>query len=91
MSRWQQQLAHVAHISLYVLIGSLLLTGFATATNAANPIALFGQFDITIRQINEQTFVFIRQFHELATEAIIALIGLHIVAAPCHGFIKRDG
>ena len=91
MPKWQQQLAHFAHITLYMLIGGLLLTGFATAINAANPLALFGQIDITIGQTNEQTFDFIRQFHELATEGIIALIALHIVAALYHGFIKRDG
>lgn len=91
MPQWQQQLAHIAHLALYVLIGALLLTGVATAMNAANPIALFGQFDITLGQINENRFDAIRWFHDLATEAIIVLIGLHVIAALYHGLVKRDG
>ena len=91
MPNWQQQLAHWAHVALYVLIGFLLLSGMATAVNATNPITLFGQFDITLGQTQDDTFRFVRQFHEFATDAMIALIGLHILAALYHGIIKRDG
>lgn len=91
MPEWQQQLAKWAHVLLYILIASLLLTGIATAVNAANPIAIFGAWDITIGQSNEETFDFIRQFHEWVTNLIIGLIAFHIVAALYHGVVKRDG
>ena len=91
MPAWQQQLAGWAHALLYVLIGLLLVTGFATAINATNPIPLFGQLDITIGRETEDVFTFVRGFHELITNAIIVLIGLHVIAALYHGLIKRDG
>ena len=91
MPAWQQQLAKVAHGLLYVLIGVLLCTGIITAVNATNPIVLFGAFDITLGTTDTQTFEFLRPFHEWTTNALIALIGAHILAALYHGLIKRDG
>ncbi len=68
-----------------------MLSGIATAINAAYPIALFGSIDITLGQTSEETFDFIRQFHEIITELIIVLIVVHVVAALYHGIAKRDG
>ncbi len=91
MPDWQKLLAKWAHVLLYFLIGFLVLSGIATAMNATSPIALFGQFDITLGQSDDDTFAFIRQFHEIATEAIILLIGIHLAAAIYHGVVKKDG
>jgi len=90
MPDWQQKTAKFAHVLLYVLIGCLILTGIITAMNAANPIPLFGQFDITIGQLDEKQFDFLRQFHELTTNILIVLIGVHIVAALYHLIVVRD-
>ena len=90
MPQWQVTVAKVAHWALYLLIGCLIVTGVVTAVNAADPILLFGQLDITIGQMNEETFDFLRQFHELTTEALIVLIGLHIVAALYHLIVIKD-
>ena len=81
MPGWQILAARFAHA---------ILSGLATAMNAAYPIALFGVLDITIGQTNEDTFSFIRQFHEFATEALIALIIVHLIAAIYHWLISRD-
>ena len=90
MPGWQILAARFAHAMFYILIGGVILSGLATAMNAAYPIALFGVLDITIGQTNEDTFSFIRQFHEFATEALIALIIVHLIAAIYHWLISRD-
>ncbi len=90
MPHWQKLAAATAHWTLYFLIACLITTGILTAINAANPVALFGSFDITIGQMNEATFDSIRQFHELTTNAIIALIVVHIVAAIYHWLWAKD-
>ena len=82
--------AHIAHFLMYFFIGFLILTGIATAINASSPIELFGALDITRGQSGEDTFNFIRDFHEFSTNAVIALIGLHIIASLYHQFVARD-
>ena len=90
MSLWQTRLAHWAHLLFYFLVGLLVLSGIATAVNAANPITLFGAWNITLGQLNEDTFALIRPVHEFATNALIALIVLHVIAALYHQFVLRD-
>jgi len=90
MPQWQIWSAKAAHLLLYLFIGFLILSGLATAANAASPVNLFGAFDITVGQTDETTFDFIRQFHEFATNAVIALIGIHIAAACYHHFFAKD-
>ncbi|MEM7020470.1 MAG: cytochrome b [Pseudomonadota bacterium] len=90
MSDWQVKAAKIGHGLLYFFIGFLILSGIATAVNAASPIALFGNLDITIGQTNEETFSSIRVFHEFATNAVITLIVLHVLAAFYHLVVMRD-
>ena len=68
----------------------MLCSGIATAVNAASPIRLFGQFDITIGRSDEGFLQKIRPIHEFATNAVIFLIVLHIIAAIYHHFIAKD-
>lgn len=90
MSPVLSRLAHIAHFLMYFFIGFLILSGIVTAINATSPIEIFGAFDFTAGQVDESTFDFLRGFHEIATNAVIALIALHIVAALYHQFIARD-
>ena len=94
MPHWQVVAAKWGHSLLYLLIGFLILSGIITAMNATAPIALFGQFEITFYlaqgQASEQTFAFLRGFHEFATNAVIALILIHIAAAAYHLLIVKD-
>lgn len=90
MPAWQQRAARVGHGLLYFLIGFLILSGITTAINATDSIALFGAFDITSGQTDDSTFVFIRQFHEFATNAVIAIIVVHVLAALYHLLIVKD-
>ncbi len=91
MPGWQKVLAHIAHWALYGLIGALIATGILSAVNADTLITPFGLFAYGDGTGSEETFLFIRGFHELTTNLIIALIGLHIVAALYHMVFVRDG
>ena len=90
MPIWQEKAARIAHWLLYFFIGFLILSGLTTAANATAPVLLFGALDITIGQSEETTFRFVRQFHEFATNAVIALIGIHVFAAIYHHFVVKD-
>ena len=89
MTPWQLRAAKAGHWLLYLLIGFLLISGIVTAINATNPIMLFGSLDITIGQTGTETFVFLRQFHEFAKNAVIVLIVIHILAALYHHFVAK--
>ncbi len=90
MSPWQTTAARWGHGALYFLIGFLIFSGVATAVNATAPIPLFGSFDITLGQVDDTTFIFLRQFHEFATQAVIALVAIHVLAALYHWLIAGD-
>ena len=91
MPNWQKQLAHLAHWGLYILILGLVTTGILSAMNASSVVAPFGLFTYGDGTGDAATFLFIRGLHEFATNAIIALIAVHIVAALYHGIFVRDG
>ncbi len=90
MQGWQIIAAKLGHGLLYFFIGFLILSGLFTAMNATDPVALFGQFEITLGQIDKETFTFIRGFHEFATNAVIALILVHVLAAIYHWLVVKD-
>lgn len=91
MVAWQKWLAHAAHWGLYLLIGGLILSGILSAMNANSVVMPFGLFAYGDGTGDTALFLFFREFHEFATEAIMALIALHIIAALYHGIFVRDG
>lgn len=91
MPGYQKLLAHAAHWLLYGLIGALIATGILSAMNADSLVTPFGLFSYGDGTGVESTFTYVRGFHELTTNLIIGLIGLHIVAALYHLVIVRDG
>lgn len=90
MPQWQIFAAKAAHFMLYFLMAGLFATGLLTASQATDPVIVFQVFDITQGNLDETFFLFVRQFHELITEIIIALIIIHIGAALYHQLIRRD-
>ena len=91
MPGWQKLAAHIGHWGLYLLIACLIGSGIATAINANSVVAPFGQFALSDGSGLESSFQFFRDIHEFITEAIIALIGIHILAALYHLIFTKDG
>ena len=90
MSKWQVFAAQAGHYGLYILMGALVLTGIVSATFASDPIIVFGSYDLAFANHNLNFFLIIRGIHEFCTNAIIALILIHILAAIYHHFILKD-
>ena len=90
MSKWQVFAAQAGHYGLYILMGALVLTGIVSATFASDPIMVFGSYDLAFANHNLNFFLIIRGIHEFCTNAIIALILIHILAAIYHHFILKD-
>lgn len=90
MSGWQILLARFVHVGLYAAMVLLLATGVITATQATDPILVFQSIEITVGQMSDENFVFLRRFHDGMTWIMIGLIGLHVAGALYHQFIIRD-
>ena len=84
LPEWQTHIAHIAHWTLYGLIGVLILSGIGSAMNANSIVSPFGLFAYGDGSGGGGAYGAIRAVHELATKAIIALIILHIAAALYH-------
>lgn len=88
---WQRSAARATHIGFYILVSVVILTGVITAFNVTAPLNWFGAMDLAILgNTSEEQFQSIRIFHELATQILIALIAVHILAALYH-LVQRDG
>ncbi len=92
MSRWQIIAAQVGHYGLYILMGTLVMTGIISATYASDPILVFNSYDLAFanHNDNDNAFRIARGIHEFCTNAIIALILIHILAAIYHHFFLKD-
>ena len=71
-------------------MGLLIISGITTANFTTDPIIVFGLINLSSEVNNVEMFNLIRGVHEFATNAIIALISIHILAAIYHHFIAKD-
>jgi cytochrome b561 len=71
-------------------MGLLIVSGITAANFTNDPIVVFGLFNLSSEVDNLYMFELIRGIHEFATNAIIALITIHILAAIYHHFIVKD-
>ena len=98
LTHFQLRLARVTHVFLYVLMFVYPLTGWAvlSAYDGEFPIFFFGWDDIPriVPQVPEgSTFDadFFGEVHRALWRVGALLVGLHIVAALWHQYVKRDG
>lgn len=87
---WKNTLSKITHRTIYLCMAALFITGLITAMNATNPLSVFGAVDVTIGNLDDGFFDFVRQFHEISTKIITALIVFHISAAFYHQIFLRD-
>lgn len=89
--KWEQILAHLMHIVLYVLIFSIAISGYLISTADGRAVSVFGWFEVpaTITQIARQEDIagFV---HEWLAYIIIFMAAMHALAAIKHHFIDKD-
>ena len=90
MQLWDRLESRAGHYGLYILMGALVLTGIISATYASDPVLIFNSYDLAFANHNDDVFKIVRGIHEFCTNAIIALIVIHILAAIYHHFVLKD-
>jgi len=82
---------HAVHGLLYLLLTVALVSGYLISTADGRAIAVFNWFEIpAIPPLAEDQEDIAGEIHEISTYALIALAGLHALAALKHHFINRD-
>jgi cytochrome b561 len=89
---WQTSTARIVHWLLYLLIFVVPILGWINASWRGMPIVMFG---LTLPQLiatRAAGWQWTGDVHGLlANYAMLGLVGLHVLAALYHHFVRRDG
>ncbi|MBJ7221134.1 MULTISPECIES: cytochrome b [unclassified Brenneria] len=83
--------ATLAHITLYVVLFAILISGYLISTAEGQPISVFGWFSIpaSVTGLTDQADI-AGTVHLYLAWVVVALSALHGLAALKHHFIDRD-
>jgi cytochrome b561 len=91
MGRGQHLIATVHHAMLYGLLILQPITGFLQSVWPGKTFPLFGLvFPAIVARDKHLTHLF-HDIHQASAMILLAMIGLHAVAALFHGLVLRDG
>jgi cytochrome b561 len=88
---WQLRAAQITHVLLYVLLLVIPVLGWANASSRGWTVSLFGL--VTLPSIMAKGSPLgheLGDVHTLCAYALLALVGLHVLAALYHHFRLRD-
>jgi cytochrome b561 len=88
---WETRVAHVTHLLLYLLLFTIMVSGYLISTADNRAIEVFGWFDVpaTITSLPNQEDI-AGWVHLILASTLIGLVVLHAAAALKHHFIDRD-
>ncbi|MQT14328.1 cytochrome b [Segnochrobactrum spirostomi] len=94
MPRWQVAAARLNEAALYVIMIGMPILGWIAADTRGRSVTLFG-LPLPAFVGPQERGTFLRSItgdaHELLGTVLLILVGLHVLGALYHGFIRRDG
>ena len=88
----EKKAAHIVHLFLYLLMISLMITGYLISTADGRAIEVFGLFDIPAMSISfENQEDIAGDIHEIIAWSLILMVALHSLAAIKHQLVNKDG
>ncbi|MEA1676173.1 cytochrome b [Nitrospirillum sp. BR 11163] len=88
---WQEKAAAAVHGLLYLLVFSLVLTGWADASRRGWQVTLFGGVDLpALVATGSPTGRALGEMHEALVTVLLVLVGLHVAAVAAHVVLWRD-
>ncbi len=89
---WQRQTARLVHWLLYGLLFVVPILGWINASWRGMPIVMFGLELPQLVGTRAPGWQWTGHWHVLLAEyAMLGLVGLHVLAALYHYFVRRDG
>jgi cytochrome b561 len=91
MPRWQHTAAHLSHWLLYAMLVCIPISGWLMSSAGGVPVVYFGVVPLpNLVEKNKELFETLKSLHEALAFSMLALVGLHVVAAIKHHFVDRD-
>ena len=91
MKRHERQLARVSHVSLYLLLFAMPLSGWLMSSAKNYSVSWFGLFTWpNLLKPSEAAFQTLKWLHHLLSNLLFWLASLHVVAALKHHFWNKD-
>jgi cytochrome b561 len=88
---WQERAAHIIHISLYVFMFTLPLTGSFYSLAAGIPVVYLNLFQLPVLIAPNATLKpILKETHEILSNGLLIAFVLHAAAALKHHFIDKD-
>ncbi|MEK1905134.1 MAG: cytochrome b/b6 domain-containing protein [Pseudomonas sp.] len=91
MPGWQQRMAQLSHVLLYLLMLTLPLLGWAMQGAAGYPLRLGSWLLPAIAPQDADLYALLRGAHGYLAYVLFACVLLHLAAGLFHGLIRRDG
>jgi cytochrome b561 len=92
MPKWQEQAMKWTHIALYFLMLAIPLVGWLLSSAKGYTVNYFDLFELPDLVPKDKALGrVLKETHEFLANALMALVGLHILAALKHQFIDKDG
>jgi len=89
--RWEVISAKATHVLLYVLVFSIITSGYLISTADGRGLEVFNWFQIpSLGEVIENQEDVAGEVHELLAFGLIGLVVLHAAAAIKHHFIDKD-
>lgn len=87
----QQRMASITHYLIYLCLFITMFSGYLLAATDGNDIAVFNWFVIpSVGQLINHQEDIAGEIHELASNAVILLVIIHVAGALKHHFIDKD-
>ncbi len=91
LGKWIDRAAHGAQYALYALLILAVVSGIVLQFARGNALPLFGLFDLASPWPADRAFSRnVKEVHELLTNGLVMLAGLHAAASLFHHWILRD-
>jgi cytochrome b561 len=91
MRRVERFLAHATHVSFYVLLFAMPLSGWLMSSAKNYSVSWFGAFSWpNLINPNEAAFNFFKALHHSLSNILFAIASLHVLAAFKHHFWHKD-
>jgi cytochrome b561 len=92
LTRLETRLSGLTHWVLYAIMLAIPLTGYLFSSAAGQHLDFFGLFTAASPLPTNPGFASPMEFlHKTGQYAIYGFVGLHVLAALYHHFVKRDG
>ncbi len=89
-AKWQNTLAKLVHLALYVFMIAMPIAGWLILSMAGKPVPFFGLELPPLASENKDLAKTIKEIHETVGVVGYYLIGLHAAAALFHHYILAD-